>query len=208
MLRSTAGWMVLGCSTLAPKYESSAASANESLRHQPRLRNHARIGGQHAVHVGPDLNLRRIDAGADDRTRIIRPAAPERRRMPLAPWRRRTRRAPAPCRLRPASAPSRAAPRSSLSSADTPSYARSSVTMTRRASTHSPGRPALSSADAMMRELSSSPIDATTSSVRSDTSRSTASALTTAASWSNCSLMCGESVATSPRRASARAMAR
>ena len=30
MLRAAAGWMLLGCSTFAPKYASSAASANDS----------------------------------------------------------------------------------------------------------------------------------------------------------------------------------
>ena len=34
MLRSTAGRIVLGCSTLAPKYASSAASANDSCGDQ------------------------------------------------------------------------------------------------------------------------------------------------------------------------------
>ena len=83
MLRSTAGRIVLGCSTLAPKYASSAASANDSCGTRRGDGDDARIGGEHAVHVGPDLNLARIDAGADDRAGIIRPTAPQRRRMPV-----------------------------------------------------------------------------------------------------------------------------
>ena len=79
MLRSTAGRIVLGCSTLAPKYASSAASANDSCGTRRGERDDARIGAEHAVHVGPDLNLARADAGADERAGIIRAAAPERR---------------------------------------------------------------------------------------------------------------------------------
>ena len=40
----------------------------------------ARIGGEHAVDVGPDLNLVHVETGAEDRRRIVRPAAAERRR--------------------------------------------------------------------------------------------------------------------------------
>ena len=63
------------------------------------------------------------------------------------------------------------------------------VTMARRASTHSAGRPACRSAAATIRELRSSPIAATTSSVRGETSRSTPSARTIATSWSSSSEM-------------------
>ena len=50
------------------------------LRHEQRVGDHARIGGQHAVDVGPDLDLVDVEAGAEDRGRIVGAAAPERRR--------------------------------------------------------------------------------------------------------------------------------
>ena len=53
------------------------------LRDQTRRGDHARIGAQHAVHVGPDLNLAGVDAGADERAGIVRSAASERRRVPI-----------------------------------------------------------------------------------------------------------------------------
>ena len=78
MFFSMAGSTVAGCSTFAPKYASSAASAKEhaSMRWPPgRIVGSA---GQHAVDVGPDLDLFRADARADDGRREIRPAAAER----------------------------------------------------------------------------------------------------------------------------------
>ena len=80
MFFATAGRIVLGCSTLAPKYASSDASANESCGTSRGVRHDARIGGEHAVHVGPDLDLVHVEARAEDRRRIVRAAAAERRR--------------------------------------------------------------------------------------------------------------------------------
>ena len=44
-----------------------------ALRHQPR------VGGEHAVHVGPDDDFIRVESRAENRRRIVRAAAPERR---------------------------------------------------------------------------------------------------------------------------------
>jgi len=51
------------------------------LRDESRRRNDPGIGGQHAVHIRPDLNFAGANACADDRPGIVRPTAPERRRM-------------------------------------------------------------------------------------------------------------------------------
>ena len=48
------------------------------VRHDLRVGDDARIGRQHAVHVGPDLNLARAEAGADDRGRKIGAASAQR----------------------------------------------------------------------------------------------------------------------------------
>ena len=50
------------------------------VRHDLRRRDEPGIGGEHAVHVGPDLDFARAEAGADDRRRVVRPAAAERGR--------------------------------------------------------------------------------------------------------------------------------
>src|SRR5579885_3571629 len=42
-------------------------------------RKNRRVGGEHAIHIGPDLNLFGFDAGADNGRREIRAAAAERR---------------------------------------------------------------------------------------------------------------------------------
>ena len=55
------GRIVLGCSTLAPKYASSDASANDRCGTTRGAVDDARVGGQHAVDVGPDLNLARVE---------------------------------------------------------------------------------------------------------------------------------------------------
>jgi hypothetical protein len=52
------------------------------LRNQTRVGDDARIGGEHAVDIGPDLDLVDLEAGAENRCRVIRSAAPERRRHP------------------------------------------------------------------------------------------------------------------------------
>ena len=51
------------------------------LRQHERRRHDPRIGAQHAVHVGPDLDERRADGGADDRRAVIRSVPPDRRRL-------------------------------------------------------------------------------------------------------------------------------
>ncbi len=50
------------------------------LLDEPRVFHDARIRGQHAVHVGPDLNLADVEARAEDRGRVIRSTTAERRR--------------------------------------------------------------------------------------------------------------------------------
>ena len=50
------------------------------VRHDARMRNDSRIGGEHPVDVGPDLNLGGIEACAEDCRGIVRAAAPQRRR--------------------------------------------------------------------------------------------------------------------------------
>ena len=92
MASDTAGRIVLGCSTLAPKYASSDASSNDSRGTTCVDGHHARIGGHHAVHVGPDLDLRAHERGAEDRRRIVGSAAAERRRHAVRWSRRRSRR--------------------------------------------------------------------------------------------------------------------
>ena len=71
MFFATAGRIVLGCSTLAPKYASSDASANDSCGTSTRIGDDARIGREHAVHVGPDLDLADVEARAEDRGRVV-----------------------------------------------------------------------------------------------------------------------------------------
>jgi hypothetical protein len=44
------------------------------------IRHEARVSGEHAVHVRPDLNLARTETGTDDRRGIIRSPASECRR--------------------------------------------------------------------------------------------------------------------------------
>ena len=54
------------------------------MLHELRLGHQPWIGRQHAVDIGPDLDFVGVDAGPDDRRRIVRASAPERRRHPLA----------------------------------------------------------------------------------------------------------------------------
>ena len=65
----------------------------EALRHDARVRHQARIAGEHAVDVGPDLDLGGAERSAEERGRVVRPAAAERRGDAGARWRRRSRRA-------------------------------------------------------------------------------------------------------------------
>ena len=58
--------------------------AERQARHELRIGDHARIGGEHAVHVGPDLNLLGVERRAEDGGGVIRPSPPERRRDALA----------------------------------------------------------------------------------------------------------------------------
>ncbi len=57
---SIAGSTVAGCSTFAPKYASSAASAKEQTCTRWPPGKIGEVGGEHAVHVGPDLDLYRL----------------------------------------------------------------------------------------------------------------------------------------------------
>ena len=66
MFLETAGRIVLGCSTFAPKYASSEASSNDSRGTTCADGDDARVGRHHAVDVGPDLNL----AGVERRRRV------------------------------------------------------------------------------------------------------------------------------------------
>ena len=51
--------------------------------HGARPAEEPRVGGEHAVDVGPDLNLGRAQARADERRRVVRPSPAERRRHAL-----------------------------------------------------------------------------------------------------------------------------
>ena len=75
----TAGAIVFGCSTFAPNDASSDASSNAICSIRRADRNDARIGGEHAVDVGPDLDRVGAHRGADERRAVVAPAAPERR---------------------------------------------------------------------------------------------------------------------------------
>ena len=153
------------------------------LRHQARRGDDARVGAQHAVHVGPDLNLARADAGADERTRIIRAAAPQRRRMPIGGRADKSAEDRHRARRRESASPiaRSAALVSRLSGVGARVVVVGDDGATRIDPVGRARRPAVSAA-ATRRELRSSPIAATTSSVRGETSRSTASARTMPAS--------------------------
>ena len=47
---------------------------------RPGPRHHARVGGEHAAHVRPDLNLPRVERGANQGRGVVGPASPERGR--------------------------------------------------------------------------------------------------------------------------------
>ena len=53
-------------------------------RHDVRRADQPRICGEHAVHIGPDLNFARVERRADDRRGIVRSAAAKRRGHALA----------------------------------------------------------------------------------------------------------------------------
>ena len=83
--RATAGRIVAGWRTLAPKNASSAASAEAHFGHEARLGHEPGIGGEDAVHVRPDLDgahlaARVLQRRAEERGRVVRSAAPEGRR--------------------------------------------------------------------------------------------------------------------------------
>ena len=78
MSSDTAGRMVLGCSTFAPKYASSDASANDSRSTTAGSIDDARVRGEHAVDVGPDLNL------ATRQPRAVRGLAGRARAAPIS----------------------------------------------------------------------------------------------------------------------------
>ncbi len=58
--------------------------AERQVRDDARVAHHAGIGGEHAVDVGPDLDLGHAEARADDGRGVVRAAAPERRRHAVA----------------------------------------------------------------------------------------------------------------------------
>jgi hypothetical protein len=51
------------------------------LIHEAGVLDDTRVGAEHPVHIGPDLNLRRLDARTDKGTGVVRAAATERRSM-------------------------------------------------------------------------------------------------------------------------------
>ena len=71
----TAGSTVAGCSTFAPKYASSAASSKLMTLMRRASGAEARIGGHHAVDVGPDFDAFGVEAGAKNRGGKIGAAA-------------------------------------------------------------------------------------------------------------------------------------
>ena len=77
-VRPTAGAIVCGWITFAPKYASSIASLYESESMTWRIGHAARIGGQHAVDVGPDHDLLGIQQRAEDRAGEVAAVPPER----------------------------------------------------------------------------------------------------------------------------------
>ena len=84
----TAGAIVFGCSTFAPNDASSDASSNRICSISCASFHDARIGGQHAVDIGPDLDRLGVQRGAEQRRAVVRAAAAERRRDPAAVSRR------------------------------------------------------------------------------------------------------------------------
>ena len=150
-----------------------------------RIRDEPRVGGEHAVDVGPDLDLGGAEAGADDRRRVVGPAAAERRGHAVArgadeaahhgnPPRGKRRIDVRHQRRRGLGKERRG--RRVLAVGD---HRAPRVNPRRRAA------PATVSADATMRLLSTSPVAAIASNQRGDTSRSTARASTMRSSSSN-----------------------
>jgi hypothetical protein len=83
LARSTAGAMVCGWMTLAPKYASSIASLYESESMTFASGTQPRVGGEHAVHVGPDVDLRGLEQRAEDRGREVAAVAAQRGLQPV-----------------------------------------------------------------------------------------------------------------------------
>ena len=111
MLRSTAGRIVLGCSTFAPKYASSAASANDRLRRRGAA-TRSRAGRPSACRPRrsrSESRARRCRRRRARRNNPIRRARASSCARPSS--RRRSRRAPARGRRREPAAPSCAARR-------------------------------------------------------------------------------------------------
>ena len=80
---ATAGRMVPDA---APSRRSTPARTlrRTTATARPRPGDDARIGGEHAVDVGPDLDLAARQAGAEERRGVVRPAAAQRRRDAVA----------------------------------------------------------------------------------------------------------------------------
>ncbi len=79
MARPMAGAMVCGWITLAPKYASSIALVVGKLVDDLCVGHAARIGRQHAIDVGPDVDLRGIEQRAEDRRGEVAAIASESR---------------------------------------------------------------------------------------------------------------------------------
>ena len=78
-----AGCTVEGAGPSRRTCASAEASSNDSRSTARARPKSARVGGEHAVDIGPDLNLGRAEARADERRRVVRPAPAERRRHAL-----------------------------------------------------------------------------------------------------------------------------
>ena len=79
----TAGAIVAGWITLAPKYASSIASLYESVAITCASGHEPRIGAQHAVDVRPDDDLAGIEQRAEDRGGVVAAVAAERGLQPV-----------------------------------------------------------------------------------------------------------------------------
>ena len=101
-----------------------------------------RIGGEHAVDVGPDLDLFGADARADNGRRVIRPSAAQRRRHAVDCGADEALPSPAHASA-PVAGSSPSASRWSRRTTARPAYAGRSVTITSRASTCAALIPAL-----------------------------------------------------------------
>ena len=78
MFLAIAGARLAGCRTLPPWEASSAASSKDMRANRPGAGDDAGVGREHAVDVGPDLDLLRVDRVADERGREVAAVAADR----------------------------------------------------------------------------------------------------------------------------------